>query len=197
MKKILNIFLLTIIAIGLIQCSGSSDPEDKAPPRELTIAEKEIVSSAHNFGLKLFRELISEESDTNVFISPLSVSMALGMTYNGAAGTTREAMQKTLELNGLSIQEINESYQSLIKLLTELDKKVIFQIANSIWYLSVAVIFFGNFLIGMRVMAKSVFGKPNDNVHYIDVAPKERLLHLAIFALLLVLSAVGLKELLS
>ena len=68
---------------------------------------------------------------------------------------------------------------------------------NSIWYLSVAVIFFGNFLIAMRVMAKTVFGKPNDNVHYIDLAPKERWLHLAIFALLLVLSAVGLKELLS
>jgi hypothetical protein len=49
----------------------------------------------------------------------------------------------------------------------------------------------------MRVMAKTVFGKPNDNVHYIDVAPKERWLHLAIFALLLVLSVVGLKEVLS
>ena len=68
---------------------------------------------------------------------------------------------------------------------------------NSIWYLSVIIIFFGNFLMAMRVMAKTVFGKPNDNVHYIDLAPKERLLHLAIFALLLVLSAVGLKEVLS
>ena len=68
---------------------------------------------------------------------------------------------------------------------------------NSIWYLSVIVIFFGNFLIAMRVMAKTVFGKPNDNVHYIDLAPKERWLHLTIFALLLVLSVVGFKELIS
>ncbi|NOR56348.1 MAG: hypothetical protein GQ531_09080 [Sulfurovum sp.] len=68
---------------------------------------------------------------------------------------------------------------------------------NGIWYLAVIVIFFGNFLIAMRVMAKTVFGKPNDNVHYIDVAPKERVLHLAIFALLLVLSVVGLQEVLS
>ena len=68
---------------------------------------------------------------------------------------------------------------------------------NVMWYLAVIIIFFGNFLIAMRVMAKTVFGKPNDNVHYIDVAPKERLLHLAIFILLLVLSVVGLKEVLS
>jgi len=64
------------------------------------------------------------------------------------------------------------------------------------WYLVVIVIFFGNFLIAMRVMAKTVFGKPNDNVHYIDVAVKERFVHLAIFTLLLVLSIVGLGELL-
>ncbi len=68
---------------------------------------------------------------------------------------------------------------------------------NVMWYLIVIVIFFGNFLIAMRVMAKTVFGKPNDNVHYIDVAPKERLLHLTIFILLLVLSVIGLKEVLS
>lgn len=68
---------------------------------------------------------------------------------------------------------------------------------NILWYLVVIIIFFGNFLIAVKVMAKTVFGKPNENVHYIDVAPKERVLHLAIFTLLLVLSAVGLQEVLS
>jgi len=60
--------------------------------------------------------------------------MALGMTYNGANGSTQEAMQTTLELSDLTPEEINESYESLIELLTVLDPKVIFQIANSIWY---------------------------------------------------------------
>lgn len=132
MKNILFVLLLFLI-ICLIQCSSGSGPDDKNPPRELTVGEQELVSSDNNFGLKLFREVINEESDKNVFISPLSVSMALGMTYNGAAGETREAMKNTLELNDLSIQEVNESYQSLIKLLRNLDDKVIFQIANSIW----------------------------------------------------------------
>ena len=68
---------------------------------------------------------------------------------------------------------------------------------STLWYITVVVIFFGNFLIAVRVMAKTVFGKPNTNVHYIDLAPKERWLHLTIFILLLVLSVVGLKELLA
>jgi len=67
---------------------------------------------------------------------------------------------------------------------------------NTLWYITVVVIFFGNFLIAVRVMAKTVFGKPNNNVHYIDLAQKERWLHLAIFILLLVLSIVGLEEVL-
>lgn len=68
---------------------------------------------------------------------------------------------------------------------------------DTMWYLTVVVIFFGNFLIAVRIMAKTVFGKPNTNVHYIDLAPKERWLHLSIFIILLILSVVGLKELLA
>jgi hypothetical protein len=68
---------------------------------------------------------------------------------------------------------------------------------STLWYIAVVIIFFGNFLIAVRVMAKTVFGKPNTNVHYIDLGPKERWLHLIMFITLLVLSAVGLKELLA
>lgn len=134
MVKILKIFLPVVIVCCLIQCTDSSVPVEKNSTRELTSSEKAIVSSDNNFGFKLFREVIREESNQNVFISPLSVSVALGMTYNGAAGITREEMQKTLELSGLTDKEINESYKSLIELLRGLDNKVIFQIANSIWY---------------------------------------------------------------
>jgi len=98
------------------------------------MAEKGLVESDNNFGFKLFKEIINEEKDKNVFISPLSVAMALGMTYNGANGNTQDAMQKTLELSGLTLQEINDSYKNLTELLINLDPKVKFQIANSIWY---------------------------------------------------------------
>jgi len=67
---------------------------------------------------------------------------------------------------------------------------------NMLWYIVVAVIFFGNFLIAARVMAKTVFGKPNDNLHYIDVSNKEKFVHLLMFIILVVLSIVALEELL-
>jgi serpin B len=60
--------------------------------------------------------------------------MALGMTMNGADSSTYAAMRQTLGFEGLSEEEINEAYKSLITLLMQADPKVIFEIANSIWY---------------------------------------------------------------
>jgi len=119
----------------LVQCSDkSTPPPTPTPVRDLTTAEKQLVASDNKFGLKLFREIVSQEGDKNIFVSPLSVAMALGMTYNGANGATREAMQNTLELQGMSLEDVNKSYRSVIDLLRGLDPKVTFQIANSIWY---------------------------------------------------------------
>lgn len=105
-----------------------------AEPRELKPEEIKLTTANNHFGFKLFKEIVLEEQDKNVFISPLSVSMALGMTYNGAAGTTEEAMRNTLEYGDLTQQEINESYRYLSAMLANLDPMAKFQIANSIWY---------------------------------------------------------------
>lgn len=103
--------------------------------RDLTATEQSLVEMDNRFGLKLFKQITATEpADQNVFISPLSVSMALGMTYNGANGTTRDAMAQTLELQDLTIEEANAAYRSLIKELVNLDPGVRFNLANSIWH---------------------------------------------------------------
>ncbi|MFC1483811.1 serpin family protein [Candidatus Neomarinimicrobiota bacterium] len=119
---------------GTCQSPTATDPQPKILPRDLTSDELELVSSSDQFGLKLFREIVRQQPDTNIFISPLSVSMALGMTANGAATTTLEAMRSTLELGDLTEEESNAAYESLIELLTTADQEVRFDIANSIWY---------------------------------------------------------------
>ncbi len=115
---------------------GLNDPDPQVDiNRDLSISELKLVESDNKFSFKLFEAINrQEEPGKNLFISPLSVSMALGMTLNGADGTTRDEMESALELAGLSPEEINESYKSLTELLTNLDKDVLMQIANSIWY---------------------------------------------------------------
>ena len=115
-------------------CSSPSEPAEVTLGLDLTATEAHLAASADRFGLKLFREIVRQEPDQNIFISPLSVSMALGMTANGAAGATLDSMRATLELTGLSEEESNAAYQSLMALLTQADPQVQFDVANSIWY---------------------------------------------------------------
>jgi serine protease inhibitor len=124
-------FLFIIVLLSTFGCDVT-DPTE--PPRELTSSEVKLVEADNSFGLKLFKEINTEETNSNVFISPLSVSMALGMTYNGAKEETEEAMRTTLKFGDLSMNEINESYKSLIELLSGIDSDVEFSIANSIWH---------------------------------------------------------------
>jgi len=121
--------------MAVLHCSDTlTDPKDE-PPRALTPAELETVDAFNDFGFELFRQVIQEdEGDTNVFVSPLSISMALGMTVNGARGNTEQAMKSTLEFGSMDIADIDEAYQGLMELLPGLDPEVLFQVANSIWY---------------------------------------------------------------
>lgn len=135
--------LLRMSAITLAFALGcATDPTAAAParltalPRALTSGEQRLIDADNRLAIKLLKQLTVDTKDTlpNLFISPLSVAMALGMTYNGAAGTTEEAMRATLELDSMSLAEVNQANRSLIELLRNLDPKVRFQIANSIWY---------------------------------------------------------------
>jgi serpin B len=132
--------LLAIATAGLVTACTDGTGPDPTPkpitelPRDLSVAEGQLIEADNSFAFKLFREINVQEGDKNIFISPVSVAMALGMTYNGAAGSTQEAMQEVLELQGMNLQGVNESYRSLIDLLQNLDPQVEFALANSIWY---------------------------------------------------------------
>ena len=105
-------------------------------PRALTPQEHRLIEADNRFAIRLLKQATLDTRDTlpNLFISPLSVAMALAMTYNGAAGTTEDAMRATLELDSMTVPEVNASYRSLIQMLENLDPHVQFEIANAIWY---------------------------------------------------------------
>jgi serine protease inhibitor len=125
------------IALVLAACSeGTTAPKQiEQLPRPLTNIEQQLATGSTGFGLSLLHEVINEtEPDSNIFISPLSASMALGMTATGAAGATLDSMRATLGYQGIDVAEMGASHRSLIDLLRGLDPSVDFRIANSIWY---------------------------------------------------------------
>ena len=80
--------LAVVVGVQLVGCGEPGTGPIEELPRELTVAERLLVESSNEFALDLFGEVAGQDPGGNLFISPLSVSMALGMTYNGAAGET-------------------------------------------------------------------------------------------------------------
>ncbi len=130
-------FTLSILTLFLFV--GASCQKSKLPtePEQIVVNNKtqQLIHNNNQFGLELFQTVLANEDSTkNVMISPLSATLALAMTYNGAAGNTKTAFENTFHLNGLTTTEINQSMLDLCDALVSVDKLVKMKIANSIWY---------------------------------------------------------------
>lgn len=134
--KTISLFLLLSFSFVALSCSKEkAETPGEYKPVNLTEKQKQLISSSNAFGFEFFKKVNEiSGSSSNLMVSPLSVSMALGMTRNGAAGSTLEDMTNTLGFSGMSDMDINESYKYIIETFSSLDPKVKLQIANSIWY---------------------------------------------------------------
>jgi serpin B len=114
--------------------SGQQPSALSALPRQLTPAEQGVLSAANAYSFSLWNAINSTARDSNVFVSPLSASFALGMTMNGANGQTYDEIRSALQFGGASLAAIDTGYKSLIALLSGLDPSTTMLIANSIFY---------------------------------------------------------------
>ena len=135
MKKYTHL-IIVLVCIAVISTScEKADPIQKESPK-ITLHKKsaEIIQADNALAFELFREVNQLSTAENMMISPLSISYALGMTYNGAAGSTLQAFNEVLRFGDLSSDEVNESYKDLMEQMLNLDERVDFSLANSIWY---------------------------------------------------------------
>jgi serine protease inhibitor len=95
--------------------------------------DKELVSGNTRFALNILKELQKEDKSKNIFISPLSLSMTLAIIHNGAEGQTRDAIAKTLQIDKINLQTVNQGFKDLIDQQLNADDQVSIHIGNSIW----------------------------------------------------------------
>jgi len=129
---------LVMVAGTTGQMTSCEDQPAKTLPTdpveiELTLKQSEVVASANQFAFDLFRPVAVGEGDTNIMISPFSITSALSMTLNGAAGETFNAVRSTLRYDVQSLEEINDTYRRLATEMVPVDERVIIEIANSVW----------------------------------------------------------------
>ncbi len=101
--------------------SGDGDSGGSANRVEPEIEDEQlatVVGSTNAFAFDLYRELLEEHPEENLFSSPVSISVALAMTYAGARGDTREQMQETLRF-ALDDEDLHEAFGELQRRLDE------------------------------------------------------------------------------
>jgi serine protease inhibitor len=127
-----SLIFILIVLLGLTSCQKTENVLPEIP--NLPEKSAKLISSDNAFGLDLFSRAASlAEKNKNTTVSPLSVSLALAMTYNGARGETKTEMEKAMNLAGLTPDQINNSHKALVVALQSSDSKVILEIANAIY----------------------------------------------------------------
>ena len=134
------------MAIGLMMAmttAGCSKSDDDSTPDEplpnenndrkdisLTRSEQELVNSNNDFAFNLFRQVSSPKSE---IVSPISITYALGMLNNGAAGETQAEINKVLGFGETGADDINAFCQKMLTEAPNLDKLTKVMIANTIY----------------------------------------------------------------
>lgn len=136
-KKWVAIFLLGVFCFSLAACSGAEHALDLmknvTPTKEIDLTQSAPDTFAQrqmNFSVEFLKE--TETGAENVLISPLSVSLALSMTANGAKGETQAQMLQTLS-GGMEMDVWNQSLYDYVSSLVESSGAEV-GIANSVWF---------------------------------------------------------------
>jgi serine protease inhibitor len=133
-----TLFRCTLILFLSISCTTQNDPIIKIPKDAEPIALKaelqKRVNQDNEFAFDLLKRTITSSGETNVFVSPLSVSIALGMAWNGANGQTKAEMEAALKMSGMSVADINDYYKIMQTTLPQIDPTAKLSIANSLWF---------------------------------------------------------------
>lgn len=145
-KRSPHVLMLAILILLIVGIAGAvsakyyknyknNKHEEDAPPAIVDpVAQPKNFSSLANatdyFNFNLLKQI--DAKGKNTFISPLSISMILSLTANGAKGTTEKEMWQVLGFDKYSVEEINAFNKKLITDLKSDDNKEI-SLANSIW----------------------------------------------------------------
>jgi serpin B len=137
-QEVAVFFRSTILALAMLSMSCSSRraaPEEPPPKQELPVpapadrpAPASIVEGQTEFGLDLYRRLGAQPG--NLFLSPASISMALGMVHAGAEGETAAEMERALHYPP---GDVDEGMAELLRRVPIAGEGRRVSLANALW----------------------------------------------------------------
>lgn len=127
--------LPVLVSVFLTGCEKDDTvPADQFVERKdfvLTRAELEFIQNNNDFAFELFRKVSEDVNGGDFVISPLSVTIDLGMVDNGAKGETLDEINEVLGYKETSVDGLNSFCQSMLKQSVEVDPSTTIEMANA------------------------------------------------------------------
>lgn len=136
MKHFFPLIGVCCLTVGMLASCSEDEPVTpniKYNPGtiKLTTAQQAQVENSNEFAWKFFKE-VSKGEQQDVFVSPLSVTYALGMLSNGAVGDTQKEILEGLEFRSGKVEDINSLCHQLMIESPKLDKSTKVSMANAV-----------------------------------------------------------------
>ena len=136
MKHFFPLIGACCLSVGMLTSCSEDEPVTpnvKYNPGtiKLTTAQQAQVENSNEFAWKFFKE-VSKGEQQDVFVSPLSVTYALGMLANGAVGDTQKEILEGLEFRSGKVEDINSLCHQLMIESPKLDKSTQLSMANAV-----------------------------------------------------------------
>lgn len=121
-----------LAALMIVTLIASCTPltEENQPAAQVS----ELVAGNNAFAFDLYADLTKARARENLVVSPYSVSLALAMTYGGAAGDTAKEMERVLRF-AMPADEVHRAFAAL-----QAKQKAVFapkgfelNVANALW----------------------------------------------------------------
>ncbi len=116
MKSMIRPAFLTLLVLSSLSISfACAETGSETVP----VDTADLVEGYNRFGIDLFvREAASGDGE-NIFVSPVSVSLCLGMAYNGAGGSTATEMAGILGADSFPLAGYNTANGTLVAGLSD------------------------------------------------------------------------------
>ncbi|XP_013372603.1 PREDICTED: corticosteroid-binding globulin [Chinchilla lanigera] len=131
MPLILYTCLLCLCTSGL----WAIQAEDSSAVSSTESHHRGLAPTNADFAISLYQHLVASAPDGNIFISPVSISMALAMLSLGTCGHTRTQLLQALGFNLTIMSEtkIHQDFQHLHQLLQESDTSLEMAMGNALF----------------------------------------------------------------
>jgi serpin B len=142
-RKIIVLGLIVVLVISsnllFAGCTEQPAPLKSQPGQPFVLADDSqatpksvavLVNGSNQFAFDFYQQIKDEEN--NIFFSPYSIMVALGMTYEGARGKTAEEMQAVLHLPEDDIVR-RSAFAWLYNNMNKEEKEYILSTANALW----------------------------------------------------------------